>query len=86
MAIRWGIDVIGKVTPKASNGHEFVLVAVDYFTKWVEAQSYAKLTAAKVAKFLKENIICRHGMPQELISDQGSLPARGKWKHYATNC
>ncbi|XP_042485794.1 uncharacterized protein LOC122066035 [Macadamia integrifolia] len=67
----WGINVIGKINPKASNGHEFVLVAIDYFTKWVEAQSYAKLTAAKVAKFLQEHIICRHGMPHEVISDQG---------------
>ena len=33
----WGIDIIGKVTPKASNGHEYILVAIDYFTKWVEA-------------------------------------------------
>ncbi|XP_043714609.1 uncharacterized protein LOC122662964 [Telopea speciosissima] len=67
----WRIDVIGKITPKASNGHEFVLVAIDYFTKWVEAQSYAVLTAAKMAKFIKENIICRYDVPQQLILDQG---------------
>ena len=29
----WGIDIIGKITPKASNGHEYILVAIDYFTK-----------------------------------------------------
>jgi hypothetical protein len=29
----WGIDVIGPVNPKASNGHKFILVAIDYFTK-----------------------------------------------------
>ncbi|XP_042519159.1 uncharacterized protein LOC122092926 [Macadamia integrifolia] len=67
----WGIDVIGKINAKASNGHEFVLVAIDYFTKWVEAQSYAKLTVAKVAKFLQEHIICLYGMPHEVISNQG---------------
>nr|XP_034920866.1 uncharacterized protein LOC118053664 [Populus alba] len=37
----WGIDVIGPVNPKTSNGHRFILVAIDYFTKWVEASSYA---------------------------------------------
>nr|XP_027188669.1 uncharacterized protein LOC101504764 [Cicer arietinum] len=37
----WGIDVIGMIEPKASNGHRFILVAIDYFTKWVEAASYA---------------------------------------------
>ncbi|RVW18218.1 hypothetical protein CK203_106134 [Vitis vinifera] len=43
----WGIDIIGKVSPKSSNGHEFILVAIDYFTKWVEAASYARLTSAR---------------------------------------
>jgi hypothetical protein len=35
----WGIDVIGPINPKASNGHRFILVVIDYFTKWVEACS-----------------------------------------------
>ena len=33
----WGIDIIGKISPKSSCEHEFILVAIDYFTKWVEA-------------------------------------------------
>ena len=37
----WGIDIIGKISPKSPNGHEFILVAIDYFTKWVEVASYA---------------------------------------------
>ena len=45
----WGIDIIGKISPKSSSGHEFILVAINYFTKWVEAASYARLTSAKVA-------------------------------------
>ena len=49
----WGIDIIGKISPKSSSGHEYILVAIDYFTKWVEATSYARLTAARVAKFLQ---------------------------------
>ncbi|GMP66936.1 hypothetical protein CsSME_00027088 [Camellia sinensis var. sinensis] len=68
----WGIDVIGAVTPKGSNGHQFILVAIDYFTKWVEAQSYSVLKTSHVAKFIKNNIICRYGVPNELISDNGS--------------
>ena len=42
------------------------------FTKWVEATSYARLTSAKVASFIRSHIICRHGVPHELISDRGS--------------
>ncbi|RVX10260.1 Transposon Tf2-2 polyprotein [Vitis vinifera] len=67
----WGIDIIGKISPKSSNGHEFILVAIDYFTKWVEAASYARLTSVGVASFIRSHIICRYGVPHELISDRG---------------
>ncbi|RVW51444.1 hypothetical protein CK203_084011 [Vitis vinifera] len=66
----WGVDVIRKVSPKSSSGHEYILVAIDYFTKWVEATSYASLTAVKVAKFIKSHIIYRYGIPHEFISDK----------------
>ena len=36
----WRIDIIGNIHPVASNGHEFILFAIDYFTKWVEAALY----------------------------------------------
>ena len=52
-----GIDIIGKILPKSSNGHEYILVAIDYFIKWVEATSYAKLTTTKLAKFIRSHII-----------------------------
>ena len=68
----WGIDIIGKINPKASNGHEFILVAIDYFTKWVEAMSYSTITAAQVVKFIRNNLICRYGVPNEIITDNGS--------------
>ena len=47
-------------------------MAIDYFTKWVEATSYARLTAARVAKFIRSHIIYRYGVPHELISDKGA--------------
>ncbi|RVW61408.1 Retrovirus-related Pol polyprotein from transposon 17.6 [Vitis vinifera] len=47
-------------------------VAIDYFTKWVEAASYARLTSARVASFIRSHIICRYGVPHELISDRGA--------------
>ena len=68
----WGIDVIGKMASKASNRHKYILVAIDYFTKWVEATSYSMLKAKHVARFLENNIICWFGVPQEIISDNGS--------------
>ena len=68
----WGIDIIENISPKSSSGHEFILVVVDCFTKWVESASYARFTSAKVASFIRSHIICRHGVPHELISDRGS--------------
>src|ERR1043165_5017074 len=67
----WGIDVIGSIHPKASNGHQFILVAVDYFTKWIEAASYSSLNAKKVVHFVRTNILCRYGTPFEVITDNG---------------
>ena len=63
----WGIDVIGKISPKSFNGHEVILVNIDYFTKWVEATSYAKLSATKVATFIRSHIIYQYGVPHELM-------------------
>ena len=54
----WGMDVIGPITPKASNRHRFIFVVIDYFTKWIEAASYASVTKAVVARFIKKEIIC----------------------------
>jgi hypothetical protein len=48
----WGMDVIGAITSKASNGHEFILVAIDYFTKWVEACSFKNVTQVAVTHHL----------------------------------
>ncbi|RVW67048.1 hypothetical protein CK203_066102 [Vitis vinifera] len=62
-------DAQSKILSKSSNGHEFILVAIDYFTKWVEAASYAKLTSARVADFIRSHIVYYYGVPHELISE-----------------
>jgi len=54
----WGIDVIGAIEPKASNWHRFILVAIDYFTKWVKAASYSSVMRTVVVRFIKKEIIC----------------------------
>ena len=68
----WGIDMIGPIEPRASNGHRFILVAIDYFTKWVEAISYANVTKQVVVRFIKKEIICRYGLPNKIITDNGT--------------
>ncbi|KAA3464082.1 reverse transcriptase [Gossypium australe] len=52
----WGMDVIGPISPKASNGHRLIFVVIDYFTKWVEAASYASVTKSAVMEAANKSI------------------------------
>jgi len=66
------MDVIGPIEPAASNGHKFILVAIDYFTKWVEAASYRALTKYVLTDFVRDRIVCRFGILESIITDNGS--------------
>ncbi|RDY04168.1 Gypsy retrotransposon integrase-like protein 1, partial [Mucuna pruriens] len=68
----WELDMIGPIKPKASNRHRFILVAIDYFMKWVEVASYANVTKNMVIKFIKRDIICCYGLPGRIIMDNGT--------------
>ena len=70
--VAWGMDVIGPIEPKASNGHRFILVAIDYFTKWVEAVTFKSVTKKAVVDFVHANIICRFGIPKMIITDNAA--------------
>nr|XP_016450605.1 PREDICTED: uncharacterized protein LOC107775396 [Nicotiana tabacum] len=59
----WRMDVIGTIKPAASNKHRFILVAIDYFTKWVKASTYKAVAKKVVADFVRNNIFCRFGIP-----------------------
>ena len=48
---------------------KFLLVAIDYFTKWVEVEALSTITKAKIQNFIWKNIICRFGITQTIISD-----------------
>jgi len=67
---RIGIDIKGPL-PVTSSGNRYIIVAMDYFTKWPEARAIPNMRAETVAKFIYEEIICRHGVLQEILSDRG---------------
>ena len=67
---RVGIDIKGPL-PITSDNNRYIIIAMDYFTKWPEAKAIADIKAETVAKFIYEEIICRHGTPEELLSDRG---------------
>ena len=68
---RIGIDIVGPL-PESKNGNRYIVVAMDYFTKWPEARALREATAKEVAKFIYEDIICRHGCPKRILSDRGT--------------
>ena len=68
----WGIDVIGAIDPKASNGHRFILVAIHYFTKCIEMASYTSVTRSMVVSFIKKEIIFQYGLPRKIIIDNAT--------------
>ena len=67
---QWGIDIIGPL-PLGKGHVKFLLVAIDYFTKWVKAEALATIIEAKIRSFVWKNIICRFGIPMMIISDNG---------------
>ncbi|MCO5590383.1 hypothetical protein L7F22_044353 [Adiantum nelumboides] len=67
---KWGIDAIGPL-PMAQSRKQYIIVGVDYMTRWVEAAATICITTKDVAKFMFENIFCRFGTPLEIISDRG---------------
>ncbi|RVW23115.1 Retrovirus-related Pol polyprotein from transposon opus [Vitis vinifera] len=66
----WGIDFMGPFP--MSFGHSYILVGVDYVSKWVEAIPCRSNDHKVVLKFLKDNIFARFGVPKAIISDGGT--------------
>ena len=66
-----GIDVMGPL-PVTRNGKRYIILAVDFFTKYLEGIAVDEADAQTVAKFIHSDIICRHGVPKELTSDRGT--------------
>ncbi|XP_050211728.1 uncharacterized protein LOC126661889 [Mercurialis annua] len=69
----WAVDLIGKIYPSSSKGHTFVIVATDYYSKWVEAIPLKSPSQESVIKFFREYIILRHGLPETITTDQETM-------------
>ena len=78
---QWGLDILGPL-PMGRGQCKFVIVGVNYFTKWAEAEPLATITDQKVRNFVLRSIICRFGIPKALVSDNGKQFDNLKFKNY----
>nr|KYP63261.1 Pol polyprotein [Cajanus cajan] len=68
--------------PLAKGQVKFLPVAIDYFTKWIEAGPFAKITAENVQQLTWKNMICRYGLPHALVTDNGRQFVDRKFKNF----
>jgi ribonuclease HI len=78
----WRLDFIGQIHHPPSKGHHFVLVAIDYFTKWTEVVPIKNMTHKEVIEFITEHIIHRFGIPQTLMTDQDTSFVSGQVREF----
>ena len=89
---RVGLDTVGQL-PRTRTGNKYIIVLVNYLTKWVEAEPLKEIGSNDVVKFLKK-VFARHGVPELLITDNGPqfisdktiafLDLHDVYVHYAT--
>nr|GEZ67023.1 hypothetical protein [Tanacetum cinerariifolium] len=68
--------------PEGPGKVKFLIVDIDYFTKWIEAKAVAMITGGQVKKFVWDNIVCRFGIPGEIILDNGKQFADNPFKDW----
>jgi ribonuclease HI len=78
---RWGLDLLGPLPPAQGN-LKYVVVAVEYFSKWIEAKPLATITSTTVQKFFWQNIVCRFGVPKAITVDNGIQFDAGTFKDF----
>ena len=67
---QWGIDIVGPL-PTTPAQKKLLLVAIDYFSKWIEAEAFASIKDKEVTQFIWKNIVCRFSIPRTIVSDNG---------------
>jgi hypothetical protein len=68
--MKWGLDFIGPIKPMARyTDNQYIIVTIDYTTKWVEIKALKNNTTKSIAKFLYEHIITQFGCPTHLVTD-----------------
>ncbi|MCI31167.1 putative protein NYNRIN-like, partial [Trifolium medium] len=67
----WGMGILGSF-PTASGQNMYLIVVVDYFTKWIDAEPLAKISAFNILRFFKRSVLARFGVPLDVVTDYGT--------------
>jgi len=78
----WGIDILGPF-PLAVRQMKYLVVAIEYLTKWIEAEPVAQITAYKIQHFVWKNIVCRFGIPNDWCLIMVPNLQASNWASYA---
>ena len=77
----WGLDILGPF-PTTTGGLKFLFVAIDTFTKWIEAELVTKITSEAAIRFILKNVITRFSVPSRIITDNGTQFASAAFTEY----
>eukprot|EP00253_Pinus_taeda_P021772 PITA_21772 len=66
---KWGLYFVGEIHPASSGQHQWILMATDYFTKWIEEIPTKQAMDAVIISFLENNILSHFGCPNKFITD-----------------
>jgi hypothetical protein len=80
----WALDLIGDIKPASSKNQRYILVGIDYFTKWIEAVPLPNVDQEAVINFIQNYIIYRYGIPETITTDQGSVCTGRKVQEFAS--
>jgi len=67
---KWGMDILGPFPPGRGQTN-FLIMAIDYFTKLIEAEAMTRITTQQVQTFVWRNIFCRFSIPHTMITNNG---------------
>ena len=71
MFYRWSVDLAGPF-PQSEFGNYYIIVMIEHFSKWVEVVATPTEESCETAKVFREYVLCRHGAPTEVLTDQGT--------------